>query len=635
MTAPNANVTIQFLAKSVADPEIARLDGELVALERRAQGGAQGLGALARAETDVASGARVAQRETQAVAADLGHVVAAGGDAEAALAAFTAQLAQPQSTEGFLQRVQDDVRTATADFKAGIISVEDYQVALSTARQQAIDQRKGVQLGGKELSLFSGIMDDTATRTQGATRSSRTLTTGLVSLAAQATGASGALGGVARVALLMGTGGLVAGALAAGVAAATALYEHWTAAAKEVKKAHDDLYASIEEAARGIIPKEIVLAQQRQQLEREGAELTRRRLSVETALNFERQKTISSHSTIVSLEAELERLQQAEVDRLVKLAQLRRISADESTKVFEKHRDELLLEAVLVGQDADMQFQLRLEAEHMTATRIAALVAIRQETLAHLDLVAAQRAELDFALQRRNILAAATPREPTIRGGRAPAGRPPAPAGPDTVGTEPLSAAEDLAHRMTDSFGLSIDMVEELGRSIDDLANGALVGLGDGFEAVFNAIVEGGKVSAEALLGGLLGAISKAAIHEAAYYTARGFAALAASWFPFPDPKNTVSAAQYFKAAALMGAVGVGAGVAAGAVGGGPGSAGGASREGATRNARNAQQEQGELRVVLKGSARVLARDPDFVQSVADSFATATGLKTIVLDTED
>jgi hypothetical protein len=588
----NANVTLQILAANAADREIAHVEQQLR------------------------------------------DVVQLGDESAASATAFVEALERGQGTEQFLERVQDDVRTATADFKAGIISVEDYETALQTARKEAIDQRKGVQLGGKELALFSGIMDDTATRTQTATKSSRSLTSGLISLASQATGASGALGGVARVAMLMGTGGLVAGAVAAGVAAVTALYEHWAAAAKEVKKAHDDLFAAIEEAAQSIIPAEVKREQQRQALLRESTELTTRRLAVETALRFEREKMIPSHTTIISLEAEEERLQQAQVDLLVKGAQLRRVGGNESTRAFEKHRDELQLEHDLLGKSEAQQFRLRLAAEKLTAAQIDALVAQRNlndETARAIQLaeMAELRIEGAAIAGARGRARAITP--PQLRGAR-PEGA--VAAAPATVpsDTGPLTKAEELAKRMTESFGLSIDMVEELGRSLDDLATGSLAALGDGFEAVFQAIVEGGKVSAGALLGGLLGAISKAAIHEAAYYTARGFAALAASWFPFPDPKNAVSAAQYFKAAALMGVVGLGAGAAAGAVGGGPGSAGGASREGATRNARNAQQERGELRVVLKGSAAVLARDPEFVQSVADAFREADRSLRIVVE---
>jgi hypothetical protein len=591
MTAPNANVTIQFLAKNAAEAGVA------------------------------------------AVEQDLAGVTAAASEADAALAAFTEQLAQPTTTEGFLQRVQDDVRTATADFKAGIISVEDYQVALQTARTEAIAQRKGVQLGGKELSLFSGIMDQTAQHTQSAFKGTRTLTNAIVSLAAGATGASGSLGSVARVALLMGSGGLIAGAITAGVAGVTALYNHWAAAAQATKKAHDELFASIAQAAAGVIPESAKREQQRLELERQATVLHDKQTKALIRLAQAREVAgVSAAHQELAENAALEVEKNVEEQNRIQhaLNQLLLVDSDEKTKAFTKHRDELLLEAALVGQDADMQFRLRLEAEKMSPVRIAALVAIRQETLAHLDLVAAQQAELQFAQQRRRFLAAATMQEPTLRGrGRAPIGRPPAPAGRDIVDTEALTAAEDLAHRLTDTFGLSIDMVEELGRSLDDLATGSLAALGDGFEAVFNAIIEGGKVSAGALLGGLLGAISKAAIHEAAYYTARGFAALAASWFPFPDPKNAVSAAQYFKAAALMGAVGLGAGIAAGAVGGGPGSAGGASEEGATRNAGAAQREQVPLTVVIRGPINAVA--PEFVDLIAQAFGEATNRNIILI----
>jgi hypothetical protein len=142
------------------------------------------------------------------------------------------------------------------------------------------------------------------------------------------------------------------------------------------------------------------------------------------------------------------------------------------------------------------------------------------------------------------------------------------------VDVAPLSAAETFASQLVDSFDLSIGMVDTLGASLDNLADGSLAGLEQAFDHVFEAIVSGGKVSGDQLAAGMLAAISKAARAESAFYFARGVAALAASIFPFPRPDNAISAGQYFTAAALMGGVGLLTGIGARAIGGGGGSAG-------------------------------------------------------------
>jgi hypothetical protein len=178
-------------------------------------------------------------------------------------------------------------------------------------------------------------------------------------------------------------------------------------------------------------------------------------------------------------------------------------------------------------------------------------------------------------------------------------------------------------------------MIEDLKGSIDDLANTSVAALGDAFEHVFTAIVEGGRISGAELVAGLLSALSKAALHESGFYFARGLAALAGATFPIGNPKNAVAASQYFQAAAIMAAIGVGAGLAAGGIGGGSGGGGGLSPDRIRDDSRTSQESRGEFRVVLKGSARVLAADPEFVASVADAFGQATDSRQIIVELED
>src|SRR5262245_21236379 len=54
--------------------------------------------------------------------------------------------------------IQEGVRTARADFKAGIIGVHDYRTALQVAREQAVSLRQASSVGGKALSTFGAIM---------------------------------------------------------------------------------------------------------------------------------------------------------------------------------------------------------------------------------------------------------------------------------------------------------------------------------------------------------------------------------------------------------------------------------------------------------------------------------------------
>jgi hypothetical protein len=95
------------------------------------------------------------------------------------------QTAQTRAAEQALQRVQAtgratferialDVAQATADYRLGVITLEDYQTALSVARQEAAKLRAetGV-LDGRQLTQFNRILNQTAESAGSARREGR------------------------------------------------------------------------------------------------------------------------------------------------------------------------------------------------------------------------------------------------------------------------------------------------------------------------------------------------------------------------------------------------------------------------------------------------------------------------------
>ncbi len=569
-------------------------------------------------------------REFAAIERDVAHLEGTAATATESFTELARRIETPPSTGGLLERIQDDLNTATADFKAGIASAEDYEVALAQARKEAVALRRQTgTLTGQELKHFTEILDQTAVKQQVATRSSRGLTTALVSLAAQATGASGALGGVARVALLMGTGGVVAGAIAAGVAGATALYNLWTREARENKKAQEELFAAIEEGARAIIPEEVRREQQRQALVRVGNELTQRRTELEARLQAVRQGGAPTLDTEIALESKLEELHQREIDLLVKRAQLRRIAADESTKAFERQRDELALEHQLLGKSEEAQFRLRLETQKLTEAQVDELVALRaknDERAREIQLadMAATRASTTAIGEARGRARGLAPLQ--LRGARpedaATAPPAPVPEGPARGFFEAFSA------ETFEGISQANDELEHFGETVGSVIAQGL-DLQDAFLAAFLAVEEGsasvGKAFGEAIQRG----VAQAAAAKGAFFLNEAIAALGTGLLG--NPAGFAAAAKYTAAAAGMFVL---AKVAAGGVSIG-GSAGSASGGAVGRDARSAERERGETRIVLKGSARVLARDPEFVASVAEAFRDALGTRQIIIDTDD
>lgn len=539
-----------------------------------------------------------------------------------------------------------EIQRVTADYEAGLISQREWTDALAAQRAEAIALRQATgDLSGKELRAFTGVLDRTANTSSQATFKIDGLRQGMRGLAQQATGVRGPIGMVIGQLLQMAGGaGVVVGAAAA-IGILALAYRALASEAQKAEKAQQeaiDRLLKLREASRTAAIKnaeDIAQAQERlatvtQDLATAEAELAaaRRGDSGRDALTLEAEilklrdkerellRAINAPEIVEQARARVEHekaykdaVQDTQNRLAILVIQLASVGLSQDELTDALRRNELARRGLtdaevsgLIVKDTELR-----ALEHELATRLAILKLI--------ETTAARMQEIGDA---------------PLRNLRAPRERPTF-AGPDTVDTTQLSASELLAHQMTDSFGLSIDMVDDLGKSLDDLANGSLAALGSAFESVFEAIISGGRVSGQEMVAGLLGAISKAAIHESAFYFARGVAALAGAIFPVPNPQNAVSASQYFTAAALMGAIGVGTGLAAGAAGGGGGGSN-ISPERVRENTRSLQDaEGGETRVILRGSAAVLARDPGFVESVADAFGQATGSRRIVIEIED
>jgi hypothetical protein len=132
---------------------------------------------------------------------------------------MTARADVGQAKQAF-RSLQADVKQASADFKAGVISIGDYQTAIRTARQEAISLRSaGLAPVGRELSSFSQVMVATTPRIEGARRGLGTLRGAMVGLAGSMVGVRGPLNALVSGLLLFGTGGAIGAGVAAGLAA--------------------------------------------------------------------------------------------------------------------------------------------------------------------------------------------------------------------------------------------------------------------------------------------------------------------------------------------------------------------------------------------------------------------------------
>jgi len=159
--------------------------------------------------------------------------------------------ASAQGMRSALQRLDQDVQQASADFNAGVITVEDYRVALARAREEAVALRSaGVQPVGRDLTAFNRILRATEPAASAGGRGLGTIRSALASMSAQAIGARGTVGSLAGAVLQFAAGNTIAVGVVAGVAAIALAYRALTRDAREAREEQEKFVAGALEARR-------------------------------------------------------------------------------------------------------------------------------------------------------------------------------------------------------------------------------------------------------------------------------------------------------------------------------------------------------------------------------------------------
>jgi uncharacterized membrane-anchored protein YhcB (DUF1043 family) len=545
--------------------------------------------------------------------------------------------ASQAATEGFnntliaFRSIGHGVQQASADFETGTLTTQGYQEALAKARREAIALRQSTgDLSSKELNAYSSVIRGTTAQTAQATVGFGRLQSSLVRVAATAAGVPGPLGQIAGQAANLAVGGPLVAGIAIGGAIIAKVLQNIGAEARKAKKDLEEATARLLKLRESARTPEQQNAEAVARVREDLARVTEQLARTEAFLAEQRSRLAAGDTGIISVEDTRNRLIR-EQGRLLQL-----INAPEQARQAKERADHekayaealegvahqlatLRIQVDHVGKSegalADALLREKLEREGLTAAVIDGLVVKQQEARALTQELADRQAILKLLRETRATVLEIP--EPGLRGLKAPKEKPPVPGASALLEGGPLTGAETFAHQLVDSFDLSIGLVHELATSLDNLADGSLAGLEDAFGHVFDAIVSGGKVSGDQMVAGMLGAISKAARAESAFYFARGVAALAASIFPFPRPDLTVSAGQYFTAAALMGGIGLATGIGARAIGGG-GARGGAESLGVgdtRRISSDSRLERGRGTIAIQGDW--WPGDPRFVDKLA------------------
>lgn len=216
-----AGVELQAIAGRVASAKTAFASGSLSAVEFQA--------ALSKARS-----------EAIALNASLGGVTRTQAPAfNAILAATTAETTTAGTA---MERLALDVKQAGVAYKAGTLALDGYQVALATARAEAIAlSQSGISLTARETAQFNTILTATGPASQKAVAGLGTMRSVSSTLASQLLGVKTSVGQVTGALGQMALGtGLTIGILA-GVAALAAAYSALTAKSREQKAATDSL----------------------------------------------------------------------------------------------------------------------------------------------------------------------------------------------------------------------------------------------------------------------------------------------------------------------------------------------------------------------------------------------------------
>lgn len=536
------------------------------------------------------------------------------------------------------------VQQASADFQAGTLTTQGYQEALARARREAIGVRQSVgDLSGKELNAYSSVIRNTTAQTAQATFGFGKLQSSIVRIASSAAGVPGPFGAIAGQVGSFAVGGPLMAGAALGFALLAKVLRDAGEEARDARKKIDEAIDRLLKLRQGLRTPEQQQGEDVASARDRRAEVEAKIARVTEHLNAERGRANRNLQIEAGLQRELVKLEAQRQETLLAINAPAHVRLSKERTAHEEAYKDALADVVqrlatariqlqFVGKSHDdLALALRREElarKGLTAKEVEGLIQQERE-ITQLQRQRAEREAILRLIRETRAQVVAIP-EPGMRGLKAPTEKPPAPAGSTTLDVDPLTGAETFAHQLVDSFDLSIGLVDQLASSLDGLAEGSLAGLEDAFEAVFDAIVSNGRVSGDQLVAGMVGAISKAAKSESAFYFARGVAALAASIFPFPRPDNAISAGQYFTAAALMGGVGLVTGLGARAIGGG-GRGGGASLVGSdsSRIASESRVQQPPKTLVFKGDEWDIL-GPRFVDMIASAIAEGESRDVIV-----
>ena len=174
-----------------------------------------------------------------------------------AVAAYDRAMASSSGLRSSIDVLKNDVAQATADFKAGLISVQDYRVALDQARTSALALRGGGGLNGAEISALNSVLVKTAPAAEQAATGLGRIVTASGFLASSALGGNFILGRLLGSIGALGIGAPeVIGALA-GLAAIVEIFKLSTKSAADYQKALDADVKKLQELAAQKLPANI------------------------------------------------------------------------------------------------------------------------------------------------------------------------------------------------------------------------------------------------------------------------------------------------------------------------------------------------------------------------------------------
>lgn len=143
------------------------------------------------------------------------------------------------------QQIEADITQASADFKRGAISAEDYATALKVARAEAQSLAPAVNQVGAGVGDLNRVLAATEPAANRTTQGLQQAGRGMSVLAIQAIGGSSAVAQLAQGLLVFAGGTGVAAGILAGIAAIAGAYELLTGQIRATEKAADEAVKSL------------------------------------------------------------------------------------------------------------------------------------------------------------------------------------------------------------------------------------------------------------------------------------------------------------------------------------------------------------------------------------------------------